>query len=589
MINKTLVTTALESTWPKEGPILFLGSWCCLFSRKSYWSSLDFKISQYHWDDRKKLYHDYKNLEQIYEQYLTEFVSKLNNIHGTDFSERFWRILIGPWLFTCIQVIFDRWYMLNEVSKKDESLKLNILQNYTQSLLVNDMDGFNQAIETDIWNEALYSLIADKFFSTKFIISSTGEYDLSEESIKNVKTKKFSIKKLIKKFSNTISSIFLGDKSVFIIAPHMSIFKLIFLQIKLKQFPAIWYRDDTDFDYNETSPLRENTLFICKPGLIDGFEDVLGQIIFKLIPKIYLEGFKTLVESSKSQGWPKSPVCIFTSNAYASDEVFKCWSAQQIESGSKLVIGQHGGNFGMTPMAIHESHQIKISNKWLSWGWNDKYESKVMPVGNFKSKHTKIRNKSNGDALMALMTLPKYSYYLYSVPIAGQVENYFNDQFKFAEALPNHIRNNLKVRVYPKDREWDQKNRWKSKFHDINFDDNKNSLRDSLKKSRIFIGTYNATTYLETFSANMPSILFWNPEHWEVNAQTKDYLMSLNEIGVLHFSPEDAAKHLTAIWDNVDDWWFSEKVQTIINDFNNQYSKYNPQVIDTIVNNLMME
>ena len=44
-------------------------------------------------------------------------------------------------------------------------------------------------------DEALYSLIADKFFSTKFIISSPGEYDLSEESIKNVKTKKANILK----------------------------------------------------------------------------------------------------------------------------------------------------------------------------------------------------------------------------------------------------------------------------------------------------------------------------------------------------------------------------------------------------------
>ena len=44
---------------------------------------------------------------------------------------------------------------------------------------------------------------------------------------------------------------------------------------------------------------------------------------------------------------------------------------KKVEQGSRLVIG-HGGNFGMTPMAIHETHQIDISDKWLSWGWENK-------------------------------------------------------------------------------------------------------------------------------------------------------------------------------------------------------------------------
>ena len=43
------------------------------------------------------------------------------------------------------------------------------------------------------------------------------------------------------------------------------------------------------------------------------------------------------------------------------------------------------------------------------------------------------------------------------------------------------------------------------------------------------MGTYNATTYLETFSINMPSILFWNPYHWEINENAKNLLNKLQE------------------------------------------------------------
>ena len=66
----------------------------------------------------------------------------------------------------------------------------------------------------------------------------------------------------------------------------------------------------------------------------------------------------------------------------------------KVDSGSRFIIGQHGGNFGMTPMAIHESHQIKIADKWLSWGWTDLNESKIVPVGNFKSKFGFKREKA---------------------------------------------------------------------------------------------------------------------------------------------------------------------------------------------------
>ena len=81
-----------------------------------------------------------------------------------------------------------------------------------------------------------------------------------------------------------------------------------------------------------------------------------------------MESFEILLKKTQVQGWPENPKSIFTSNAYNLDDKFKLWAGLKVERGSKLVIGQHGGNFGMTPMAIHESHQIEIADSWLSWG-----------------------------------------------------------------------------------------------------------------------------------------------------------------------------------------------------------------------------
>jgi hypothetical protein len=38
MKEYTLVTTALEETWPDDNqPVLFLGEWCRLYSKKPLW------------------------------------------------------------------------------------------------------------------------------------------------------------------------------------------------------------------------------------------------------------------------------------------------------------------------------------------------------------------------------------------------------------------------------------------------------------------------------------------------------------------------------------------------------------------------
>jgi putative transferase (TIGR04331 family) len=583
-VSKTLVTTALESTWPKEGPVMFLGSWCCSFSKRAVWSALESETFPYHWDDRNKLMKDYEDLECVYEQFLVVLAKKLNKLHGTNFSDRFWRILIGPWLYTCVQVVFDRWYMLKIAIDSQELMQLYALGNDASHLVTDDMDAFNVAIENDNWNEALYSLLAETFFSGEVCIDYVKEPSYRKTPKINKNTMSF--KSRICGLCNAFSSFVSRDRDVFIIAPHMSFFKQIILHFKLQQFPVFWFRNTQEYSYQDRSFDRKNITLSCQIDVLPDFEAVLNNMLFNLIPRAYLEGFDFLLGATKLQGWPKIPSAIFTSNSYASDEVFKCWVGDKVDSGSSLIIGQHGGNFGMTPMAIHESHQIKIADKWLSWGWRDLNELKIIPVGNFKSKFEKIKHNSEGDALLVMMTLPKFSYYLYSVPIAGQMDGYFDDQLQFAEALPDHIRRELRVRLYPLDRDWDQRGRWQAWSDDVLFDSCKKSLTDSLRASRIFIGTYNATTYLETFAVNMPSILFWNPEHWEVTDDTGKYFERLKNVGVLHTSPKSAAAHLSQIWDNVDEWWFSNEVQDIINSFNSCYSMRNPKLTTSMATHL---
>src|SRR5436190_6513398 len=107
-----LVTTADQRYWKTDEKILFLGEWCKIYDQRHVWSKLDHEVLPYHWDNRHKLYQDYLYLQAVYERYLKELVERLNEVHQVDRSVRYWRIIIGPWLFHFIPLLYDRFFSL---------------------------------------------------------------------------------------------------------------------------------------------------------------------------------------------------------------------------------------------------------------------------------------------------------------------------------------------------------------------------------------------------------------------------------------------------------------------------------------------
>ena len=104
-----LITTADQRFWKTNKQVLFLGDWCKLFSQRTVWEKLSYEVLPYHWDDREKLYQDYLYLDKLYEQTLLQMRERLNQIHAVDYSLRYWRIIIGPWLYYFIQILYDRY------------------------------------------------------------------------------------------------------------------------------------------------------------------------------------------------------------------------------------------------------------------------------------------------------------------------------------------------------------------------------------------------------------------------------------------------------------------------------------------------
>ena len=103
-----------------------------------------------------------------------------------------------------------------------------------------------------------------------------------------------------------------------------------------------------------------------------------------------------------------------------------------------------------------------------------------------------------------------------------------------------------------------------------------------LKKTRIYISTYNATTYLESLSLNFPTIMFWNPKHWELRDSALPYFEKLKSVGIFHETPESAARQMEAVWHDVAGWWQSAEVQVVRQEFCECYAHIPEQPLEVM-------
>lgn len=577
MVARFLVTTALEETWPAEDvPVLFLGEWCRPYHRKSAWEKRDAVVAPYHWDDRQKLYKDYLYLQAIYEELLNELAAQLNLLHRVDYSVRYWRIVVGPWLGYFTQMLFDRWAMIRQALRESEISGVLVIRRNEEQLVPNDMAAFISLFVGDAWNESICGQILD---SLSVSVESVDPTNTDGESPVNANTGGInrSVKLAMARVSNKLSGLLCRNNEYFLISSYFGWKQDFLLQARLGQIPKLWWPvavPKSTFD-------RAFRQWRLPNNSSDEFSALLRALIPGHIPKAYVEGFQSVAALTASLPWPKNPLTIFTSNSYTADDVFKVWAAKKVESGAPLLIGQHGGNFGMAAWAFYEDHQVEIADCFLTWGWNEPGQTKIAPVGIFKGFGRQAIPDKDGVALMVEMTMPRQSYHMYSAPVAaGQWLAYFEDQCRFVLALPTDLREQLLVRLYSQDYGLGQRKRWQARFPDLELDDGVQPMAALLKKTRLYISTYNATTYLESLSLNFPTIIFWNPKHWELRDSALPYFEKLKSVGIFHQTPESAAQQMAAVWSDVSSWWESVGVQSVRQEFCERYAHVPERPLD---------
>ncbi|MGE5466073.1 MAG: LIC12162 family transferase [Ignavibacteria bacterium] len=577
MEKRFLITTALEETWRDDAPVLFLGEWCRRYDRQDAWQGLDAAVLPYHWDDRGKLHRDYLYLQALYETMLGELAEQLNEMHGVRRSVRYWRILVGPWLGYFLQVLFDRWAVVRQALAEYEVCGARVIAGPGHPLVPNDMDGFQVAFVTDGWNESIWGELLERLGVPVEFVPGAAQASLPR-TVYVWKSPAVKLKIAVSRVVSALSGIVCRPDEYFLISSYLPTRLALSLQWKLGQIPKYWQSAPVPLvpaDHNRRKERAANF-----SG--DDFPSLARAMVQRHIPTAYVEGYRQLLEAPAKLRWPRRPRAIFTANAYASDDVFKAWAADKVEAGTPLVIGQHGGVFGTAGWMFIEEHQIAIADRFLTWGWRQEGCERVVPFGDLKDIGRSQTTDPGGAALMVGMTVPRTSYHLYSLPIASQWLRYFDEQCRFVEALPPALRSQLLIRLYPQDYAWCQRRRWLDRFPAIRLDAGQEPITSVIAKSRLYISTYNATTYLESLTLDIPTIIFWNPEYYELREAAIPAFELLKAVGIFHETPESAAAHMANVWNDVDAWWQSDATQRARREFCQGYARIPERPADTL-------
>ncbi len=563
-----LALTAQSEYWDcSNSKILFLGEWCKLYNKQQAWNNKEYTTVPYHWDDDAKFNEDFEYIDQLSEKALLQIMQQLNRLHRVDYPSRYWRILLGFWLEWFVGVVFDRYECLRTALAYDKWLHTTVCDLKNGEITPNAYFDFAGMATTDNYNLALFSQIIEK---TGIVQSVKSERMVVTKELHIQQPKhKYTFKRKVRFFIDDIVSKFVNNDIVFVDS-SFGVDNIDKLLMRLGMTPVTdraKKMENIDFKYD--ARLRNSISFDLGDS---SFEKLLSDMLVEHIPKYYIEGYGEIKSKSLELYRHRAPKIIITAVAIYADECFKFWSAECITKNTKLLGVQHGGAYGLLKKLMVENHELRCCDTFYTWGWNENTKTKA--IASPKLSRTYIKPKKDGYILHVLCSIPRYTIHLLNEPHSSSGYNiYIDEQVLFLKNLNPYIMSEIVVRLYSQDHDLKQKQRLTDRCgSDLQIDECRESMYKMLQGAKIMIGTYNATTFLETFAVNFPTIIFWNPHQWELRDDAKYYFDLLQKVKIFHTSPESAAKHLNMINDDIDKWWLSDEVQNAKNEFCNQYA-----------------
>jgi len=566
-----LATTALEEFWDTSKPLLFMGEWCNRFSRRAFWETLEYSFLPNPWSSLDKINAGNQYLNKVYEDILEIVGSKLNIIHGVDRSKRYWRIVLGVWLFHYAANVYDKFLRLKSITEIYPQYT-TILLSEKDYIIPSDTEDFVVRIINDTYN---LQIISRMLKLEGKILPERGIASPEKRQIPQVNN---SLSKSIKMLWYKLLD-GKANNGMYMQSSYFSKSDEFRLKVRFKSKLALGFDEQLPMDELVTNLTMRAELSDMKIDTEDEFVRILVKLIPQDIPFCFLEGYQTLYLASKKKFRKYSNVkAIFSGTSWYFDETFKIWAADAREKGVALLGGQHGGMYGINANLHQEDYELSIVDKYFTWGWDrEGFNNKIIPMAALKLNDIKDLQADNQlkDILFVSNIWPRY--FLRFTPILPhEVSTYIEWQIRFAAGLDKNIRDALHIRGYINDFGWEYADRWSDAKLEVIMDSWEIPFRKRLEQCRLVICDNTATTFLEVLASNKPTILFWDFETHYIRPEAMPFFDELIRVGILYKTPESAAHTVNQIYFDIESWWNNPELQKVRSRFCERFARVGP-------------
>ena len=495
---------------------------------------------------------------RILEKKLSNFLFlELNKLHSVNFTYRQWYIILGYWLRRFSNVVFYRYYLVDQIFKRYNFKSFTFYLNHQDIICNKNSYSFIKSTNDLKWNDILFNKIVQlkaEFSKKKFNFN---YYSKRKYILQNFYP--YSNQRIILKILDNFLSLFIKSQDNLIKINKISYFESLKLNIKFKQifrfniFPDENILDKTNYEK------RKKLIKNIKLKNFSPFE-ISKKLIFQYLPETYFENFDSNLKLAKKINFPQNPKKIVTDNDFDTNEIFKLWTALKTKGKSKYYILQHGNNYGTSIHTIDNPEQIAC-DKFFSWGWKD--NKKVSKGVNYQIK----KNKS----------IPYTDdYYLY-LDAKLDLDFAFNNNEAWEKYIQSHLnfldnlenKNKLKIIPHPY---YSNKSNLSDYGELLKYKDFFSTL-DYNKSPKLAIYGYESTGFLNRISYNMPTISFYNLKNSNLRKNAIKNYMKLVSANFLFISPLEAANFLNNKNFEINRWWFNKKSQTKLNNFKKIYTR----------------
>ena len=544
--------------------MLFLGEWCCRYRRRSAWQNLDVVLARPYGLGQANKDADREAARILETALFADVCAILNDHHGLQESQRYWRIVLGHWFRRCVDILFNRTRTLQQCLDEQQPKATVILTGERYHLATQDSNAAVWASNDDLWNHQLFARILQNLQRPGLELLGhdvTGPSGFEWQPGKPGKVGRrntglygtlVALQRKVDKVVNRNARTYIQNSYL----PRLVDFRL---QALMGQFPRLPADPVSLPPVAISGQLRADLSARLSQTAASEVERVARELIFELLPACFLEGFGAVSAAAATVPWPLAPDTIFTSNSFDTDEVFKVWSAEKVKRGARYILGQHGNNYGAHRYFAHHSIEEEVADQFLTWGWQDGLPQHT-PAFIFKTVGKKPTAMNDQGGLL-LIEMPAQNR-IVTWDSEAEFARYIEDQKSFVSALQSEPRAQLNIRLHPASAhlDWDEVARWNEFDGTLKIDRGGRPISEMLSASRLVVHGYDSTGILECIAMDIPMIAFWNDGLDHVRDSARPYYQALVDAGLFHLSADSAARHVNAIWGDVGGWWRSPEV-----------------------------